>query len=701
MMYGQTGQAAGYYAGTNFGSVVGYAAPFVPLAPRPKQFVQKPFPLPPPPPAPAMTVESTNAGGGKDITFPGTIISSETETFPGSQTFTSQDKGLTIGPVVPATLDQLQQAQAYSSASIMKPSTYPELFGSKVFGMTPTYNKATGQVRATAPNVGLLGGGMLSPFIGLGSAMMQNKVETAALNAAMGEKGNGVFTLNGMTIALVDGKISGNIKALEDQGYSYQQINNFVNNYAEQQGDPTKFGGRYTEARVGVERTASSPQAYGTPTQTYSSSELGFGTTGSMSEAGRPTGFVSGSRGGDFGTGSHGGEKGGNVSGSMGGDFGTGGHGGEKAYGGTIGFAAGGLPQAEQAVAQQQSGLSAPAGFIDGEPENFSPEKTVADDKPISVPEGSFIINAPAVEVAGSQDIKQMLMEAYTELGKRVDKAPSNTKILTEEEVDILISSGEVVVPPELAGIIGYDRLRKINNRGKDEVARRQAEAEGGNEQGFAMGDLVTSGGFIPGIRQKPDVSLSDIPRGEQGFMYQQNIPDMPLPTLLDDTFFNYRFGDIKNAIQEVEIKGYEDNPYIFTGVRRKGAASSAFGPMQITASTLKDFKERSPDYKFLKPDEKEYIDMLIQQGDDKVNVEKYGGIYRDGKKQPTSKELKSKLTPYGTGTIPAEMHEQYYDDVSNLVLRQKLQDHDSLESALSSYGEGQKYANKVMSGLK
>ena len=175
----------------------------------------------------------------------------------------------------------------------------------------------------------------------------------------------------------------------------------------------------------------------------------------------------------------------------------------------------------------------------------------------------------------------------------------------------------------------------------------------------------------------------------------------MPLPTLLDDTFFNYRFGDIKNAIQEVEIKGYEDDPYIFTGIRRKGAASSAFGPMQITASTLKDFKERSPDYEFLKPDEKEYIDMLIQQGDDKVNVEKYGGIYRDGKKQPTSKELKSKLTPYGTGTIPAEMHEQYYDDLSNLVLRQKLHDHDSLESALSSYGEGQKYANKVMSGLK
>ncbi len=670
MMYGTAGKAAGYYAGTNFGSVLGYAAPFVPMAPRPKQFVQTSFPLTPPPPAPAMTVESTNAGGGRDITSPGTIISSETETFPGSQTFTSQDGGLTIGPVVPATLDQLQEAQGYSSASITKPSTYPELFGSKVFGMTPTYNKATGQVRATAPNVGLLGAGMLSPFIGLGAGMMQNKIETAALNAAMGEKGNGVFTLNGMTVALVDGKLSGNIKALEDQGYRYQDINNFVNNYAEQQGDPTKFGGRYTEARVGVERTAASPEEYGTATKS-------FGKT--MSEAGRSSGFDGQGQG--SGIGKEGGGKG-------------------QSFGPTGGFAAGGLPQAEQAVAQQQSGLSAPAGFIDGEPENFSPEKTVADDKPISVPEGSFIINAPAVEVAGSQDIKKMLMEAYLDLGKTVDKTSISPKILTEEEVDILISSGEVVVPPELAGVIGYDRLRKINNRGKDEVARRQAEAKDGNEQGFAMGDLVTTGGLLPGVRQNIDVSLGDIPRNEQGFIYQQGIPDTPLPTLLDDTFFDYRFGDIKNAIQDVEIKGYEDNPYIFTGVRRKGAASSAFGPMQITASTLKDFKERSPDYKFLKPDEKEYIDTLIQQGDDKVNVEKYGSIYRDGKKQATSKELKNKLNSYGVGVVPVEMHEQHYDNVSNLVLRQKLQDHDSLESALSSYGEGQTYAQKVMSGL-
>jgi hypothetical protein len=46
--------------------------------------------------------------------------------------------------------------------------------------------------------------------------------------------------------------------------------------------------------------------------------------------------------------------------------------------------------------------------------------------------------------------------------------------------VDVALSKGEVVVPPDLAKIIGYDRLEKINNRGKKEVSRRQKAAKGG-----------------------------------------------------------------------------------------------------------------------------------------------------------------------------------------------------------------------------
>ena len=119
-----------------------------------------------------------------------------------------------------------------------------------------------------------------------------------------------------------------------------------------------------------------------------------------------------------------------------------------------------------------------PAGFIGGPPEKYNDQTTIADDIPLEVPEGAFVINAPAVEYAGSQDISKMLTKAYEKAGQRVDKSGQVTKIPSKEQVDIMISRGEVVVPPNIAKIIGYDRLEKINNRGKREVARRQKQGD-------------------------------------------------------------------------------------------------------------------------------------------------------------------------------------------------------------------------------
>ena len=143
-----------------------------------------------------------------------------------------------------------------------------------------------------------------------------------------------------------------------------------------------------------------------------------------------------------------------------------------------------------------------PAGFIGGPPEKFSDQTTIADDIPLEVPEGAFVINAPAVEYAGSEDISKMLTEAYEKAGQGVDKSGRTTTIPSREQVDIMISRGEVVVPPNIAKIIGYDRLEKINNRGKREVARRQKQgdrekpqARQANEGGFinkAKGDKIT-----------------------------------------------------------------------------------------------------------------------------------------------------------------------------------------------------------------
>jgi hypothetical protein len=149
-----------------------------------------------------------------------------------------------------------------------------------------------------------------------------------------------------------------------------------------------------------------------------------------------------------------------------------------RAMGGRVGMQAGG-------VAAQ------PAGFVEGPPENFTEKQTVADDRPMSVPEGTFVINAAAVEFAGSDDIKEMLSKAYAKLQKKVDKSIRVAKIPTEDEIDVAVSRGEVIVPPEIAKIIGYDRLEKINNRGKKEVTRRQKKAGGG----FLAGKKLAEGG--------------------------------------------------------------------------------------------------------------------------------------------------------------------------------------------------------------
>ena len=137
------------------------------------------------------------------------------------------------------------------------------------------------------------------------------------------------------------------------------------------------------------------------------------------------------------------------------------------ASGGTVGMAAGGA---------MATGMG--SGFVDRPPSQVPEEQTVADDIETKIPEGAFVINAAAVEFAGEQDIKKMLNDAQKEAVRRgitIDNSENSTKL-----VDVAISRGEVTVAPYLAKIIGYDRLNKINNRGKPEVAERLREASSG-----------------------------------------------------------------------------------------------------------------------------------------------------------------------------------------------------------------------------
>tara|TARA_Y100000004_G_scaffold194698_1_gene259894 strand:+ start:84 stop:3386 length:3303 start_codon:yes stop_codon:yes gene_type:complete len=157
---------------------------------------------------------------------------------------------------------------------------------------------------------------------------------------------------------------------------------------------------------------------------------------------------------------------------------------GGRAMGGRVGMQAGG-------VAAQP-----PAGFVERPPSQVSEAATVADDKPMSVPEGTFVINAAAVEFAGEDDIKKMILDAYTKARQQgtfdVDRP------LYEKAVDVAVSRGEVIVPPALAKIIGYDRLEKINNRGKKETSKRIKE-NGKGRKGAAGGGFLDGKKFAEG----------------------------------------------------------------------------------------------------------------------------------------------------------------------------------------------------------
>jgi hypothetical protein len=150
--------------------------------------------------------------------------------------------------------------------------------------------------------------------------------------------------------------------------------------------------------------------------------------------------------------------------------------------GGRVGLAMGGAPRVA-------------SGFVDRPPDQVPEDQTVADNRPTQLPEGAFVINAAAAEFMGTSDVRKMLIDAHEEALRRgivVDKRGNGAKL-----IDVAISSGEVVVAPHLAKIIGYDRLNKINNRGMAETRERIRE----NDQ-QPVG--VAEGGFIPQPTSKP-----------------------------------------------------------------------------------------------------------------------------------------------------------------------------------------------------
>ena len=101
----------------------------------------------------------------------------------------------------------------------------------------------------------------------------------------------------------------------------------------------------------------------------------------------------------------------------------------------------------------------------------------IADDVPMDLPEGSFVINAAAVEFAGLTDIEQMIKKAE-ENEERLINQGTLKRSDQVSKTPVLLSNREVYLRPNIAKIIGIDKLEKINNRGKAETERAIQEEQ-------------------------------------------------------------------------------------------------------------------------------------------------------------------------------------------------------------------------------
>jgi len=194
-----------------------------------------------------------------------------------------------------------------------------------------------------------------------------------------------------------------------------------------------------------------------------------------------------------------------------------------KGYRGGYGFADGGR------IGLQAGGMAGQSGFVQRPPSQVSEGQTVADNVNTSLPEGAFVINAAAVEFAGESDIKKMLLDANKEAVRRgltVDKQGNGAKL-----IDVAISQGEVVVSPHLAKIIGYDRLEKINNRGKGETQQRIQE-NGQQQAGRAEGGFLSGVyDYFFGSPEQPEQKPDRVPAPEEGFASPQPDVGEEVPT--------------------------------------------------------------------------------------------------------------------------------------------------------------------------
>ena len=150
-----------------------------------------------------------------------------------------------------------------------------------------------------------------------------------------------------------------------------------------------------------------------------------------------------------------------------------------KEKGGMINMENGGMlgDLPPEAIANGNVIQGAPVGEVDV-PGGGGPTD---DGVPTQLPEGTFVLNAAAVEYHGTKHINDLIKNSVRQLIKEGVQI-SGQDINPDDDVPVAISNGEYIIPPEVAKKIGIKKLEDMNERGleyrekQEEIQRQEAE---------------------------------------------------------------------------------------------------------------------------------------------------------------------------------------------------------------------------------
>ena len=177
-----------------------------------------------------------------------------------------------------------------------------------------------------------------------------------------------------------------------------------------------------------------------------------------------------------------------------------------------------GMPMPEQDIpVEGMEDMPAPsgqeAGFVEDPMAAPAPDAPIdalqgegqQDDVQGELPEGTFVINAMAVQLAGLDELDKMVESAYETMIEMLKEKGVDVPLIQQlvdrsksiGKVDVAVSNGEYIIPPELVPIIGEDKLRKINDRG----LRKLEETKETQRQQDPM--AMQEGGFVFSTKDK------------------------------------------------------------------------------------------------------------------------------------------------------------------------------------------------------